>query len=271
MNTGEPTFCQKAVVCLSGGMDSTSLLIRLLAERREVFALSFDYGQKHRLELERLSANLEYLRSRGLEVSWELIDISKLGKLFHSALTDSNWQVPKGHYEQENMKQTVVPNRNAIFASIAYAYALSIATRSDQNVALCLGVHSGDHAIYPDCRPEFYEAIFHAFSVGNWDPEKVQIILPYLNDDKATILQDAQKHVATLGLDFDTIFRNTCTSYQPDPDGKSHGLTGSDVERVLAFHQLGLQDPIEYRQPWAEVVEQALQLEREHQDSGNVS
>ncbi len=248
-------------------MDSTSLLMRLLAEDRKVYGISFDYGQKHHIELDRLSENLSYLRANGFEFGWELIDISKLGKLFHSALTDSNWQVPKGHYEQENMKQTVVPNRNAIFASIAYAYALSIATRNDAEVDLCLGVHSGDHAIYPDCRPEFYEAIFHAFSIGNWDSQKVSFYLPYLHDDKVGILRDAQQSLARLGLDFETVFRNTCTSYQPDSIGRSNGLTGSDVERVLAFHEIGVQDPIEYQDPWAAVVEQALRFEKEHRRS----
>jgi len=238
--------------------------MRLLAEDRKVYGISFDYGQKHHIELDRLSENLSYLRTNGFEFGWELIDISKLGKLFHSALTDSNWQVPKGHYEQENMKQTVVPNRNAIFSSIAYAYALSIATRNDTEVDLCLGVHSGDHAIYPDCRPEFYDAIFHAFSIGNWDSQKVSLYLPYLHEDKVGILRDAQQSLERLGLDFETVFRNTCTSYQPDSIGRSNGLTGSDVERVLAFHEFGVQDPIEYQDSWAAVVEQALRFEKEH-------
>ena len=244
-------------------MDSTALLVRLLAQRREIFGLSFDYGQKHRIELERLAANLEYLRQHDLAVQWELLDVSILGRLFHSALTSSNWQVPTGHYKQENMKQTVVPNRNAIFSSIAYGYALSIANRHQANVDLCLGVHSGDHLIYPDCRPEFYEALFKAFTIGNWDSERVEMYLPYLNDDKVGILKDAQESIAHLGLDFETIFRNTCTSYQPDSEGRSSGLTGSDVERILAFHALGLQDPIEYQLPWDEVVKQAVQLEHE--------
>ncbi len=252
----------RAVVCLSGGMDSTSLLLKLLAEGRRVFGLSFDYGQKHRIELSRLQNNLDYLRGKDLEVDCQTLDLSKLGSLFHSALTDSDWQIPTGHYEQENMKQTVVPNRNAIFSSIAYGYALSIASEYDATVDFCLGVHSGDHAIYPDCRPEFYEAIFHAFSIGNWDSEKVKLHLPYLKEDKLTILQDADKSIQKLGLDFDTIFRNTCTSYQPDKDGKSHGLTGSDVERIIAFHKFGRKDPVQYVDSWEVVVQQALKMER---------
>ena len=114
-----------AIICLSGGMDSTSLLLNLLAEGRSVYGLSFDYGQKHRIELQRLRSNLDYLASHDLNVDCQTLDISMLGELFHSALTNDNWAVPTGHYEQDNMKATVVPNRNAIFASIAYGYALS--------------------------------------------------------------------------------------------------------------------------------------------------
>ena len=95
--------------------------------------------------------------------------------LFHSALTSDDIEVPEGHYEEEQMKATVVPNRNAIFASILYGYALSVALREDTDVIIALGVHSGDHAIYPDCRPEFYEAIGNAFSVGNWDLSLIHI------------------------------------------------------------------------------------------------
>ncbi len=261
---------RRAVVCLSGGMDSTSLLLRLIAEGRKVYGLSFDYGQKHRIELSRLKNNLAYLRENGIEIDSQTLDMSKLGSLFHSALTDSNWTVPTGHYEQENMKQTVVPNRNAIFSSIAYGYALSIAMQEDAEVDFSLGVHSGDHAIYPDCRPEFYEAIFKAFSIGNWDSEKVFLNLPYLNMNKTGILYDADQAIEKLGLDFETIFRNTCTSYQPDKDGKSHGLTGSDVERILAFHQFGKPDPVQYRDTWEEVVKQALKLERQFQQDSRI-
>ena len=247
-----------AVVCLSGGMDSTGLLVHMLADGFQVAGISFDYGQKHKLELDRLNQNLRYFADNGFDVAHKVIDISILGSMFHSALTDKNWNVPEGHYEQANMKETVVPNRNAIFASIAYGYALSIATKQQCPTKLCLGVHSGDHAIYPDCRPEFYQALHHAFSIGNWDSEKVELYLPYLDGDKITILKDAQRSIKKLNLDFETIFRNTCTSYQPDREGRSSGRTGSDVERILAFHSLGLKDPIPYIDPWEEVVAQAL-------------
>ena len=171
----------KAIILLSGGLDSTTVLALAKEQEFDCYALSFDYGQKHRIELARLKQNVDYLRSNGIEIDSQILDMSKLGSLFHSALTDANWTVPTGHYEQENMKQTVVPNRNAIFSSIAYGYALSIAIREGSEVDFSLGVHSGDHAIYPDCRPKFYEAIFNAFSIGNWDSEKVFLDLGTLH------------------------------------------------------------------------------------------
>lgn len=252
-----------AIVSLSGGMDSTGLLMHLLARGYQAFGLSFDYGQKHKIEIQRLRRNLDYLASHGIQVEHNTVDISVLGSLFHSALTDESWSVPKGFYEQENMKETVVPNRNAIFSSIAYGYALSIANRFEQKVILTLGVHSGDHAIYPDCRPEFYDELHKAFQTGNWDSERVEFYLPYIDGDKFTILKDAQESISKLGLDFETVFRNTCTSYEPDAEGRSNGQTGSDVERILAFHKLGVRDPIEYVQPWEEVLDQALSFEKE--------
>ena len=164
-------------------------------------------------------------------------------ELFSSDLLTSGGSVPLGHYEESNMKSTVVPNRNAIFSSLMYGTALSIATSTESPVCVALGVHSGDHAIYPDCRPEFYTALEHAFALGNWDSHLVSFLLPYLEMDKTTILQDAQQSVNHLELDFNEVFSRTLTSYSPNSDGKSHGRTGSDVERILAFHALG---PVSY-------------------------
>ena len=168
--------------------------------------------------------------------------------------------VPKGHYEEDNMKSTFVPNRNAIFSSILYGYALSIAVREDTKVSIALGVHSGDHAIYPDCRPEFYNALEHAFAIGNWDSEKIFFELPYIEGDKVTILEDAIASCTKLDLDFDTVLRNTNTSYEPDNEGRANGKTGSDVERILAFYKLGLKDPVEYIDSWETVLNHALSV-----------
>lgn len=133
------------VISLSGGMDSTSLLLHLLAEGAMPYAVSFNYGQKHSVELERVKKNIEYLATKGINIPHTVIDLSILGKLYNSALTNPNWEVPEGHYAEENMKATVVPNRNAIFSSIVYGYALSLSEQLSQDTFITLGIHSGDH------------------------------------------------------------------------------------------------------------------------------
>ena len=253
----------RAVMALSGGMDSTGLLMRLLADGYQVSCLSYNYGQKHSIELERAKANIAYLASNEIDVEHRIADLSSAMGIFHSALTTEGFEVPEGHYEEEQMKQTVVPNRNAIFASILYGYALSIAIREDENIVIALGVHSGDHAIYPDCRPEFYEAIAHAFEVGNWESDRVSFHLPYIDGDKEVILRDAENALNTLGLEFDTVFANTNTSYNPDSQGRSSGRSGADVERILAFHAIGRKDPVDYVESWETVLANALQIEQE--------
>lgn len=258
---------KRAVMALSGGMDSTSLLLRLLADGAHVSCVSYHYGQKHSIEVQRASNNIEYLQSKDLTVDHKIVDLTDAMSLFESALINEDKDVPEGHYEEEQMKATVVPNRNAIFASILYGYALSIAERERVDVSIALGVHSGDHAIYPDCRPEFYQAIDHAFTTGNWGSERVHFFLPYIEGDKVTILKDALLASDQMNLNFDKVFENTITSYNPDQDGRSSGRSGSDVERILAFHALDLVDPIEYVEPWETVLEAALETERKHKDA----
>ncbi|HIL49489.1 MAG TPA: peptide-methionine (R)-S-oxide reductase [Candidatus Poseidoniales archaeon] len=248
----------RAVMALSGGMDSTGLLLRLLADGYKVSCISYEYGQKHRIELERAKANIEYLEGEGHQIEHKIADLSSAMSLFHSALTSDDIEVPEGYYEEEQMKVTVVPNRNAIFASILYGYALSVSHREDCDVEIAMGVHSGDHAIYPDCRPEFYSAIAGAFALGNWGSDRVSFHLPYIDGDKETILRDALESCSVLNLDFETIFENTISSYNPDSEGRASGTSGADIERILAFHALGREDPIEYTKPWKDVLQGAL-------------
>ena len=130
---------KKAVLSLSGGMDSSTLLLHLLANGYEVTALGFDYGQKHRVELERAKSLVTYLQENGQSVTHQIIKLDGLQNLLHSALVTGGNDVPEGHYEQDNMKETVVPNRNKIFASLIQAAALSIATKGDkQEVAIAI-------------------------------------------------------------------------------------------------------------------------------------
>ena len=251
---------------LSGGMDSTSVLIRLINEGYKIDCLSFNYGQKHVIEIEKAIENIAYLSRKGYQVKHQIIDLTSAMSIFHSSLTNKEIIVPEGHYEETQMKSTVVPNRNAIFSSIIYGYALSIVAKEDINVKIALGVHSGDHAIYPDCRPEFYQSLETSFRLGNWDSEKVDFYLPYVNGDKVTILNDAMKSCQELGIDFDTIFSNTITSYNPDNEGRSSGKSGSDIERILAFHKIGRRDPIEYIEPWEKVLQNAITTEKDFKD-----
>ena len=253
-------------MALSGGMDSSSLLLRLLRENYDVTAISFNYGQKHVVELERATSLVEYLKGKGHNVVHHVADLRSATALFESNLLMGGDDVPQGHYEEDNMKATVVPNRNALFSSLLYGVALSLATKHNTQAEIVLGVHSGDHAIYPDCRPEFYRALEHAFATGNWESERVSFTLPYLETDKIGILQDAEESTKALGLEFDEVFKRTITSYAPDEDGRSHGGTGSDVERILAFHAIGRKDPVEYVKPWEDVLEDALTTHRAHME-----
>ena len=254
-----------AVMAFSGGMDSASLLLRLLRESNKDYIIGFNSGQKHLIELDRAQKNIEYLQTCGFIVEHKTVDLSSIMSMFTGSLT-SGEKIPEGHYEQEQMKSTVVPNRNAIFASIIYGYALSKSIEYSSEVSISLGVHSGDHAIYPDCRPEFYQVLNHAFAIGNWDSEKISLDLPYIDGDKISILQDSLISCEQLSLDFDTIFANTNTSYEPDEKGRSSGKTGSDIERILAFHAIGREDPVEYQDTWADTLAHALKIEAEYRD-----
>lgn len=249
-----------AVISLSGGMDSTCLLIWLLARGYQVFALSFNYGQKHDVELERLQKNLQYLKEKGYEIPWTLIDISFLPNIYKSSLLNGQEDVPQGHYEEENMKSTVVPNRNGIFSSFVYGYGLSLAKEYNSPVDICLGVHSGDHAIYPDCRPEFYKDLEQVFKSGNWDSENVNFELPFLHENKTSILKECLRDCEFLSLDFDTVLANTNTSYNPTPEGLSSGTSGADIERIEAFYNINRKDPVPYVGGWDFALENALKI-----------
>ena len=252
---------KQAVLSLSGGMDSSTVLLRLLADGYEVTALSFDYGQKHRVELERAQALVDYINKERLSltpkgaieaypmVKYGTIKLDGLAPMLNSALVEGGDEVPEGHYEQENMKETVVPNRNKIFSSIIQAVALSIANEKNTEVHIAMGIHAGDHAIYPDCRQEFRDADYTAFTEGNWDAERVSYVTPYLNGDKYDILVDGAKCCDELGLQFGSVYENTNTSYKPiniNGTWYSDYKSASSVERVEAFLKLGKPDPVQY-------------------------
>ena len=250
------------VVSLSGGMDSSTLLLRAIEKYDSVTAISFDYGQKHRVELERAQQLVDYINENcptdekcfnGCTVNYRQIKLDGLVDLLDSALVQGGDDVPEGHYEQDNMKETVVPNRNKMFASITQAVALSIANKTEETCDIALGIHAGDHAVYPDCRQEFRDADDAAFRIGNWDADRVGYFTPYLNTDKFGILQDGEKLCKILNIDFDEVYSRTNTSYKPFPSGNSDYKSASSVERIEAFIALGRKDPVQYEDESGEV------------------
>ena len=263
-------MAKHCVVSLSGGMDSSTLLLRALKEYDTVTGISFDYGQKHRVELERAQQLVDYVNGNPVrvfnpdqtgdrfvelysEVNYRQIKLDGLADLLDSALVEGGDDVPEGHYENDNMKETVVPNRNKIFASITQAVALSIANRTGETCDIALGIHAGDHQIYKDCRKEFRDADDAAFREGNDNHESVGYFTPYLLGDKFTILQDGEKLVEKLGLNFDEVYSRTNTSYKPYPSGNSDYKSASSVERIEAFIALGRKDPVQYEDESGEV------------------
>jgi 7-cyano-7-deazaguanine synthase len=251
---------KKAVLSLSGGMDSSTLLLHLLANGYEVTALGFDYGQKHRVELERAASLIEYINSNSEyempgtsklnimypKVKHQIIKLDGLQNLLHSALVTGGEELPEGHYEQSNMSLSVVQNRNKIFSSIIQAAALSVAERENTEVSIAMGIHAGDHLIYKDCRQEFRDADYQAFLEGNENGHLVTYYTPYLKVMKYDILEDGLECCEALGLDFDEVYKRTSTSYKPYPSGNSDYKSASSVERVEAFIKLGRPDPVTY-------------------------
>lgn len=224
---------KKAVLSLSGGLDSTCLLMYLLSNDYEVRAYSFSYGQKHSIELKKVQNNISLLKQIGLPVTHQIIDLTDCFSDSNSSLKVGNEVIPEGHYESENMKSTVVENRNVIFASIIYGKALAWANKDQSRVEIYLGIHNGDHTIYPDCTEESRIACEHAFKVSNWGGELVSYVAPFNHLDKGGVLQEGLYAMTVMNFSQDTIqavLKNTHTCYNPDPEGRSCGRCGSCIE-----------------------------------------
>jgi len=215
---------EKVVVIYSGGMDSFTVLNKAVNDGFDVYALSFDYGQRHVKELE-YAANV----CKQLNIHHKIVDISAINSIISGSSLTDDIDVPEGHYESENMKQTVVPNRNMILLSLAVGYAVSLEANK-----VYYGAHSGDHAIYPDCRPEFVQKMQDVCAIANY--EAVDIVVPYLNEDKIEILADGLK----MGLDYALTW--TCYNGRE----KACGKCGACQERLEAFKLNNATDPRSY-------------------------
>lgn len=216
---------KKTVVILSGGLDSTTLLWHLKAAGNEVKALSINYGQRHKKELLQ-AAKIALLA----EVEHRVVDFSSLQPLLGgSSQTDYSVDVPEGHYAEESMKKTIVSQRNLLMLSAAAAWATSL--RFD---SIAYGAHAGDHAIYPDCREEFVQALEKTIKLGDW--HQVSVDRPFVNMTKADIVRLATKIGSPSQLSW--------TCYK---GGDLHcGRCGTCVERLGAFDDAGMVDPVEY-------------------------
>jgi 7-cyano-7-deazaguanine synthase len=213
---------RQVVLIMSGGLDSTTLLYRLLSEDMTVEALSFNYGQRHLRELKMAEKTC-----RKYGVPHKIVNMQFLGGLLDQSALTGKIKVPHGHYESENMKSTVVPNRNMILLSIAIGRAVNIGAGE-----VAIGVHAGDHAIYPDCRPAFVDVMDIAGRISNYKP--VVVSAPYINKSKADIIAEGIK----LGVDYSLTW--TCYEGKLRPCGKC----GSCVERAEAFAINKIKDPL---------------------------
>jgi 7-cyano-7-deazaguanine synthase len=218
----------KAIAIVSGGLDSVTLAHYLHTEGYELHLLSFDYGQRHDKEIQFAERCAQRLSAKHT-----LIDITSLGQLLRgSALTDDQVEVPDGHYADGNMSVTVVPNRNAVMLAVGFSVA---AAEGAEVVAL--GVHGGDHFIYPDCRPEFIQRFDYMEEAALGEFAQVRLYAPFLNEGKDGIVR--------IGSQIGVPFEETWSCYKGD---ENHcGTCGTCVERREAFQKAGIKDPTIYK------------------------
>ena len=238
---------KEAVLSISGGLDSTALLVHLLnKDYDKVHVISFYYGQKNEKELNRLDLNLRYLKSHKFNIHHTYMNLSSFMGKFNSSLTSEGIYVPTGKTDKTKMKSNFVPNRNAIFSSLIYGYAVSLVKEKNISVDIALGVHDGEHTIPPDSTRSFFEKLESAFKEGNVESDKINYYLPYVDGYKHLIVKDALECCDNLGLDYKTIFRNSLSCYNPTDSGNSCGECGACNDRILAFSKIGIEDSITY-------------------------
>jgi len=230
---------KKVIIIVSGGMDSITLLHEI-ADRylpENILAISFNYGSKHNT----MEIPMAIHNCAKLKIDHKIIDMVQVFSNFNSALLDKkdSEKIPKGHYEDSNMKKTVVSFRNGIFLSVATGVAETVGARQ-----IYYGAHAGDFSIYPDCRPKFIEHMSKAALFGTYN--QVKIAAPYWKFTKAEILKRGVK------LDVDYSMTHTC--YNPQ-NGIACGSCGSCIERCAAFIVNEIKDPIKYQRSWKNQIE----------------
>ena len=222
---------KKVVVILSGGMDSFTVLHKIRQEEPDVqiFCLTFDYGQRHRKEIDYAAR----ICAAANNVHHKIVDVSAMNQLIGgSSSLMSQEDIPEGHYQAETMKSTVVPNRNMILLSMAVGYAVSL----EECFHVYYGAHGGDHALYPDCRPEFVHRMNDVCAIANYD--KIEIVTPFLHASKIDIL--------TQGLAWGLDYGLTWTCYNGRE--RACGKCGACQERLEAFAKNNVTDPLEYEE-----------------------
>ncbi len=227
----------KTLVICSGGLDSVTLAYKIAQENELLGLISFDYGQRHKKELyfaEKCAQNLG--------VSYDMVDISSIGALLCGCALTDDIEVPDGHYAEESMKLTIVPNRNAIMLAIAYGIASSRGAN-----AVATAVHGGDHFIYPDCRAGFIDAFQTMQDRALEGYSKINLYTPFINKPKSEI--------AALSAKLNVPVNDTWSCYKGE---EIHcGKCGTCVERIEAFHLANVTDPTQYSDPdfWAQAIE----------------
>lgn len=222
----------KIVIGLSGGMDSTTLLATLLDQEHQIHCCIFHYGSKHnKWENEAAGTIISYYEKRGFHIPRHIINLTPAMLEFKSALLLTGPSIPEGYYEAESMRQTVVPGRNMIMAAVMAGLAESVGAD-----AIALGVHRGDHHIYPDCRKEFIKALDSAVYLSS--NHAVEVLAPLMEDTKLSILEKGKQ------CKLPVPYHLTRTCYKDQE--KACGKCGSCTERLEAFSDLGMTDPVEY-------------------------
>lgn len=226
---------KKIVIALSGGLDSTTLLALYLSKGYQVHCCFFEYGSKHNEQ--EYNAACQIVKQYKIfkkDVYFDTYDITQCFKSSVSSLMDSSdEQIPRGHYASKTMKSTVVPGRNLIFASILASIAESIEAKK-----IALGVHSGDHYIYPDCRPEFIQSL--QTTITKSTDGKISVIAPFLKKNKSEII--------SLGIRMNILSFYSLTRTCYTAEKIACGKCGSCVERIEAFEKNGIKDPIQYEE-----------------------